>query len=68
MIDRQLYLPQGWIEDPARCQAAGVPDQRTFQTRPELARVMLQRALEAGVPAGWMTADQVYGGSPALPG
>jgi len=68
MIDRQLYLPQGWIEDPARCQAAGVLDQRTFQTRPELARVMLQRALEAGVPAGWMTADEVYGGSPALPG
>jgi SRSO17 transposase len=41
VIDRELYLPQGWIDDPARCRAAGVPDQRTFATKPELARVML---------------------------
>ena len=68
VIDRELYLPQGWIDDPARCRAAGVPDQVGFATKPELARVMLQRALEAGVPAGWVTADEVYGGSPALRG
>jgi SRSO17 transposase len=68
VIDRELYLPQGWIDDPARCRAAGVPDQRTFATKPELARVMLKRALEAGVPAGWVTADEVDGNSPALRG
>jgi SRSO17 transposase len=68
VIDRELYLPQGWIDDPARCHAAGVPDQRAFATKPELARVMLQRALAAGVPAGWVTADEVYGNSPALRG
>jgi SRSO17 transposase len=68
VIDRELYLPQGWIDDPARLKAAGVPDQVGFQTKPELARVMLQRALEAGVPAGWVTADAVYGGSPTLRG
>jgi SRSO17 transposase len=68
MIDRELYLPQGWIDDPARCHAAGVPDQVGFATKPELARVMLQRALNVGVPAGWVTADEVYGGSPALRG
>src|SRR5215211_968650 len=67
-IDRELYLPQGWIDDPARCRAAGVPDQRRFATKPELARVMLKRALDAGVPAGWVTADEVYGNSPALRG
>jgi SRSO17 transposase len=61
VIDRELYLPQGWVDDPARCHAAGVPDQRTFATKPELARVMLERALDAGVPAGWVTADEVYG-------
>jgi SRSO17 transposase len=66
VIDRELYLPQGWTGDPARCQAAGVPDQVEFATKPELARVMLERALEAGVPAGWVTADEVYGNSPAL--
>jgi SRSO17 transposase len=68
VIDRELYLPQGWIDNPVRCQAAGVPDQVGFATKPELARVMLQRALDAGVPAGWVTADEVYGGSPALRG
>jgi SRSO17 transposase len=68
VIDRELYLPQGWIDDPARCHAAGVPDQVGFATKPELARVMLQRALDAGVPAGWVTADEVYGGSQALRG
>jgi SRSO17 transposase len=68
MIDRELYLPQGWLADAERCQAAGVPDQVGFATKPELARMMLQRALEAGVPAGWVTADEVYGGNPALRG
>src|SRR6266536_2464922 len=67
VIDRE-HLPQGWLADPARCRAAGIPDQVGFATKPELARVMLQRALEAGVPAGWVTADEVYGNSPALRG
>ena len=68
VIDRELYLPQGWIDDPARLKAAGVPDQVGFATKPELARLMLGRALDAEVPAGWVTADEVYGGSPALRG
>jgi SRSO17 transposase len=68
VIDRELYLPQGWTDDPARCRAAGVPDQVGFATKPELARVMLERVLDAQVPAGWVTADEVYGNSPALRG
>jgi SRSO17 transposase len=68
VIDRELYLPQGWTDDPARCRAAGVPDHVEFATKPELARVMLERALDAGVPTGWVTADEVYGGNPALRG
>jgi SRSO17 transposase len=68
VVDRELYLPQGWSGDPARRHAAGIPDQVGFATKPELARRMLERALDAGVPAGWVTADEVYGGSPALRG
>jgi len=45
-----------------------VPAPRAFATKPELAKVMRQRALDAGVPAGWVTADEVYGGNPALRG
>jgi SRSO17 transposase len=68
VIDRELYLPQGWLADAQRCRAAGVPAARAFAAKPELARVMLERALEAGVPAGWVTADAVDGGNPALRG
>ncbi len=68
MIDRELYLPRSWTDDPARCRAARVPGQVEFRTKPELARVMLERALDAGVPAAWVTADEAYGGDPALRG
>jgi SRSO17 transposase len=65
-IDRELYLPRSWTDDPARCRAARVPAQVEFRTKPQLARVLLERALDAGVPASWVTADEVYGGDPAL--
>ena len=66
LIDRDLYLPQGWIDDPARCQAAGIPDQVGFATKPALATAMICRALDAGVPAGWVAGDEVYGANPRL--
>ena len=61
LIDRELYLPKAWTEDRERCRAAGVPDEVAFATKPVQARVMLDRALKAGVPASWVTADEVYG-------
>ena len=47
VIDRDLYLPRSWIDDPARCQAVGVPDQVGFATKPALAQAMVCRALDA---------------------
>jgi SRSO17 transposase len=67
-IDRELYLPKAWTDDPARCRAARVPEQVEFRTKPQLARVVVQRALDAGVPASWVTADEVYGQDPTLRG
>ena len=32
-----------------------------FRTKPQLARLMLGRALESGVPFAWFTGDEVYG-------
>jgi SRSO17 transposase len=61
LIDRELYLPRAWTEDRERARAAGIGDEVGFATKPELARRMLGRALEAGVPAGWVTADEIYG-------
>ena len=66
LIDRELYLPEGWTADRQRCRVAGIPEQVEFQTKPQLARVMLERALDAGVPCGWVTADEVYGGDSRL--
>src|SRR5919204_4628480 len=65
-IDRELYLPRAWTNDPARCRAARIPEQVGFRTKPQLARMLLERALDAEVPASWVTADEVDGGDPAL--
>ena len=54
-LDRELYLPKVWTDDRERCDAAGVPATREFRTKPELAMDMLARALNAGVPARWVT-------------
>ena len=65
-IDRALYLPRSWTSDPARCQAAGVPQDTAFATKPALAKEMIGRAIDAGAPAGWVAADEVYGQDPEL--
>lgn len=62
LIDRELYLPQAWCEDRTRCNQARIPETREFATKPTLAREMLKRAVEAKIPARWVTADEVYGG------
>ena len=60
-LDRALYLPKEWTDDPDRCEKAGVPKKAAFATKPQLAKQMLERAFEAGVPAAWVTGDEVYG-------
>ena len=61
LIDRELYLPQSWTEDRDRCRAAGIPDEIEFSTKPRQAQAMISRAIEAGVPFAWFTADEAYG-------
>jgi SRSO17 transposase len=61
LADRELYLPKPWTDDRDRCRQAAVPDDVQFATKPELARLMLGRALDAGLPAAWVTADEGYG-------
>ena len=63
LLDRELYLPQGWAGDGERRREAGVPEEVAFQTKPQLAREMLERAVAAGVPFRWVTGDEVYGNS-----
>jgi SRSO17 transposase len=66
IIDRELYLPRSWAQDPDRRAEAGVPDTIEFATKPALAAEMIDHAVEAGVPARWVTGDEVYGADPDL--
>lgn len=65
-LDRTLYLPKAWVEEAARREEAGIPPEVTFATKGELARVMLARAFTAGVPAAWVTGDEIYGNDGGL--
>jgi SRSO17 transposase len=60
-IDRALYLPRAWTDDPARLAAACVPSEVTFATKPRLALAMIERAITAKVPFTWVAADSIYG-------
>jgi SRSO17 transposase len=66
LIDRALYLPETWANDPARRGVAGVPTDTAFATKPQLGRQMLARAFAAEVPCRWVTGDSVYGADYAL--
>ncbi len=64
--DRALYLPKDWAADPERRQQGGVPQEVQFATKPQLARRMIERALDSGLPVGWVGGDEVYGTDSAL--
>jgi len=67
LIDRRLYLPEiSWCAQPARRAGAGVPEHVGFATKPALARQMIAAALDADMPANWVTGDEVYGADPGL--
>src|SRR5882724_1049129 len=51
-LDYRLYLPQEWTEDRARCRKAGVPEGTEFQTKGQIAREQIQRALSENIPRG----------------
>jgi SRSO17 transposase len=62
LIGRALYLPEGWAADEERRELAGVPDEITFETKPQLAGDLLQHAHDQGIRAGFVAGDEVYGG------
>jgi SRSO17 transposase len=66
LLDRELYLPKSWTDDPERCREAHVPAEMTFATKPELAQRMLERTLDSGLPVAWVAGDTVYGSSQKL--
>lgn len=67
-LDREIYLPKEWASDQERREAVGVPEEVKFATKPQLARVMLERAQAAGVALAWISGDTVYGNDRRLRG
>jgi SRSO17 transposase len=65
-LDRRLFLPQEWADDPARREEAGVPEGVVFRTKPELALEMLALSVAEGMPFRWVGGDSVYGDSPTF--
>ncbi len=61
LIDRELYLPEGWAEDTARRAEAKIPQAVPFATKPQLALRMIERAIAEGIPFAWVLGDEVYG-------
>ena len=65
-LDRRLYLPEEWCNDAERRTQAKVPEDVSFQTKPEQAMAMLEQAWQAGVPMRWVAGDEVYGDATEL--
>ncbi len=62
MVDARLYLPKDWCDDPARCQQAGIPEnERTFKTKLELAREIIDHQISNGISFDFIGADGYYG-------
>lgn len=66
LLDRELYVPKSWTDDQERCREAHMPPEVAFATKPELARRMLKRTLDSGLPVAWVAGDTVYGSAQLL--
>jgi SRSO17 transposase len=66
-VDVRLYLPRDWVDEPKRCERAGVPEaERRFRTKTELALEMVRHAKQSGLRYGWVGADAGYGKGPGF--
>jgi len=67
LVDARLYLPKAWVDDPARCRLAGVPEgQRVMRSKSELALAMVAHQRAQGIRFGWVGADGGYGKEPSF--
>jgi SRSO17 transposase len=64
LLDRRLYLPKAWFAEDhrARWEKCDIPDDVTFQTKPQLGAEMIEAVVAEGVvPFRWVTMDEGYG-------
>lgn len=63
LLDSELFLPESWSEDRARCRAAKIPDEMVHRPKPQIALELYDRARANGVHFEWLTFDELYGHS-----
>ncbi len=66
LLDGELFLPESWARDPARCREAKIPEGMTYRPKTEIALELYDRARANGVRFAWLTFDEWYGGKPAF--
>lgn len=66
VLDGELFLPEGWSDDRARCREAGIPDAMVYRPKTAIALELYDRAVGHGVRFGWLTFDEWYGAKPAF--
>jgi SRSO17 transposase len=66
LLDGELFLPESWARDPARCREAHIPEGMTYRPKSEIALELYDRAVANGVRFAWLTFDEWYGGKPAF--
>jgi len=64
LLDGDLFLPEDWSDDRARCRAAGIPDDVVYRPKWKIALELFDRARDNGVTFDWLTFDEGYGGKP----
>ena len=66
LLDGELFLPESWACDPARCREAKIPEGMTYRPKTEIALELYDRARAKGIHFAWLTFDEWYGGKPAF--
>lgn len=66
IVDGELYIPEDWFADQARCAAAGIPDDQRFATKGEMALAMIRRLRQEGLCFTYTAFDAGYGHLPWL--
>lgn len=64
LLDGELFLPESWSQDRARCRQAGIPDEVVYRPKTEIALALYDRAHANGVRFDWLTFDEWYGSKP----
>jgi SRSO17 transposase len=64
LLDAELYLPKDWAADPDRCKEAGIPEERKYRPKWQIALEEVDRTQANGMHLDWLTFDEEYGKAP----